>query len=227
MRVAVSAGAISSRLSGSEAGSDPETPGRKFDVVLADIADHSPAALLDAGNGSFYRPDGLRRLTAHLRPGGVFGLWSDDRPDAAFTERLAGVPGAASGGTGDLPQSPSGPAIHADGLHCAIGKRGGTMIDADLDLAVLRASLVARLEDLRAASGDVVREPPARGTRSDLGRPGVAHGRHAGAGHGAGDGTAAPRRGTADRGRHRPDRRRRVWLLHRLRRGNVRQNASR
>ena len=81
-------------LSGSEAGFDPETPGRKFDVVLADI-DHSPAALLDAGNGSFYRPDGLRRLTAHLRPGGVFGLWSDDRPDAAFTERLAGVFGAA------------------------------------------------------------------------------------------------------------------------------------
>ena len=81
-------------LSGSEAGFDPETPGRKFDVVLADI-DHSPAALLDAGNGSFYRPDGLRRLTAHLRPGGVFGLWSDDRPDAAFTERLAGVFGTA------------------------------------------------------------------------------------------------------------------------------------
>ena len=45
----------------------------------------------DAGNAAFYRPDGLRRLTAHLKPGGVFGLWSNEQPDAAFTDRLAGV----------------------------------------------------------------------------------------------------------------------------------------
>lgn len=81
-------------LSASEAGFDPDEPGRKFDVILVDI-DHSPEALLDAGSQSFYRPDGLRRLAAHLRPGGVFGLWSDDRPDARFTERLAAVFGTA------------------------------------------------------------------------------------------------------------------------------------
>ncbi len=77
-------------LTVSEAGFDPEKPGRTFDAILVDI-DHSPEALLDAGNASFYRPEGLRRLAAHLRPGGVFGLWSNDRPDAAFTARLAGV----------------------------------------------------------------------------------------------------------------------------------------
>ena len=77
-------------LSGSDAGFDPERPGRTFDAILVDI-DHSPEALLDAGSESFYRPEGLRRLATHLRPGGVFGLWSNDRPDEAFTVRLVGV----------------------------------------------------------------------------------------------------------------------------------------
>ncbi|OCW58559.1 spermidine synthase [Hoeflea olei] len=71
-------------------GFDPETPGRRFDAILLDI-DHSPDALLDARSESFYQPDGLRRLSAHLKPGGVFALWSDARPDPAFTERLASV----------------------------------------------------------------------------------------------------------------------------------------
>lgn len=65
-------------LAGSDAGFDPERPGRTFDAILVDI-DHSPEALLDAGSET------------HLRPGGVFGLWSNDRPDEAFTVRLAGV----------------------------------------------------------------------------------------------------------------------------------------
>ena len=77
-------------LAASEAGFDPDTPDRKFDAILVDI-DHSPEALLDAGSESFYRPDGLRRLATHLRPGGVFGLWSNDRSDDGFTARLAGV----------------------------------------------------------------------------------------------------------------------------------------
>lgn len=81
-------------LSASEAGFDPDRPGRKFDAILVDI-DHSPEALLDAGSEAFYRPDGLRRLATHLRPGGVFGLWSDDTPDVVFTERLADVFGEA------------------------------------------------------------------------------------------------------------------------------------
>ena len=77
-------------LADSEAGFDPDTPGRRFDAILVDI-DHSPELLLDARSRSFYRPDGLRRLKAHLRPGGVFGLWSNDRTDEAFVDRLACV----------------------------------------------------------------------------------------------------------------------------------------
>ena len=33
----------------------------------------------------------MRRLAAHLHPGGVFALWSNDPPDEAFTAVLAGV----------------------------------------------------------------------------------------------------------------------------------------
>src|SRR5476651_1096540 len=74
-------------LAASRAGFDPATPGRKFDAVLVDI-DHSPEALLDAGNAGFYSEDGLTQLATHLRPGGVFGLWSNELADASFTARL-------------------------------------------------------------------------------------------------------------------------------------------
>jgi spermidine synthase len=77
-------------LAASREGFDPAAPGRKFDAVLVDI-DHSPEALLDAGNASFYGEDGLARLAAHLRPDGVFGLWSNELPDDSFTARLARV----------------------------------------------------------------------------------------------------------------------------------------
>ena len=74
----------------SEVGFDGDAPGRAFDAILVDI-DHSPNFLLDPKNDSFYQPEGLRRLARHLRPGGVFGLWSDERPDDAFTARLGSV----------------------------------------------------------------------------------------------------------------------------------------
>ena len=35
--------------------------------------------------------EGLARLADHLKPGGVFALWSNDAPDAAFSEALASV----------------------------------------------------------------------------------------------------------------------------------------
>ena len=47
--------------------------------------------LLDPRSAPFYRPQGLRKLMAHLKPGGLFGLWSDAEPDEAFTARLASV----------------------------------------------------------------------------------------------------------------------------------------
>ncbi len=77
-------------LAASDAGFDPAAPGRRFDAVLVDI-DHSPDFLLDQGSASFYGEAGLARLANHLRPGGVFGLWSNELPDDAFTARLGRV----------------------------------------------------------------------------------------------------------------------------------------
>jgi spermidine synthase len=72
------------------AGYDPDAPGRVFDAVLLDI-DHAPDHLLHPDHGAFYTADGLRGLARHLRPGGVFGLWSNDPPAGAFTATLAEV----------------------------------------------------------------------------------------------------------------------------------------
>ena len=71
-------------------GFDSKQPGRHFDVILLDI-DHSPQALLDDRSRGFYQPEGLHNLLAHLRPGGVFALWSNEPPDPAFTQRLGSV----------------------------------------------------------------------------------------------------------------------------------------
>jgi spermidine synthase len=76
------------RLAAGDVGFDAIHPGRRFDAILVDI-DHSPDFLLDAANADFYAPAGLERLIAHLLPGGVFALWSNDPPDDAFTTRLA------------------------------------------------------------------------------------------------------------------------------------------
>ena len=70
-------------LAASGEGFDPDAPGRAFDAVLLDI-DHTPQHLLHPDHAPFYTEDGLRRLKGHLRPGGVFALWSDDPPDEGF-----------------------------------------------------------------------------------------------------------------------------------------------
>jgi spermidine synthase len=74
----------------SREGFDPQQPARRFHAVLLDI-DHSPSNLLDPRNAAFYQPEGLRALAAHLHPGGVFALWSDDPPDDEFLSALAAV----------------------------------------------------------------------------------------------------------------------------------------
>jgi hypothetical protein len=70
-----------------EGGFDPQQPGRRFDAILLDI-DHSPDGLLHSDHADFYRPAGLARLATHLRPGGVFALWSSEPPDEAFGAQL-------------------------------------------------------------------------------------------------------------------------------------------
>jgi spermidine synthase len=77
-------------LAASKEGFDPDEPARRFDAILVDI-DHSPDFLLDPQHANFYQPSGLKRLAAHLRAGGVFGLWSNELPDESFTARLAEV----------------------------------------------------------------------------------------------------------------------------------------
>lgn len=71
------------------AGDPPLLPGDappEFDAILVDI-DHPPGHLLDPSHASLYTPSGLRRLARHLRPEGVFALWSNDPPDAEFLSR--------------------------------------------------------------------------------------------------------------------------------------------
>ncbi|PQO24496.1 spermidine synthase [Rhodobacteraceae bacterium WD3A24] len=79
-------------MAASTGGFDEARPGRRFDAILVDI-DHAPSPdmLLDERSEGFYTPDGLAAMTRHLHPGGVFGLWSNDRPDAGVTEALATV----------------------------------------------------------------------------------------------------------------------------------------
>ncbi|MEQ8394753.1 spermidine synthase [Thalassobaculum sp.] len=77
-------------LAASADGFDPDRPGRPMDAILVDI-DHAPGDLLDSGSAGFYTPDGLAALARHLKPGGVFGLWSNEAPDPAFTDRLSGA----------------------------------------------------------------------------------------------------------------------------------------
>ena len=77
-------------LAGSEEGFDPDEPGRLHDAVLLDI-DHTPRHLLHPDHAPFYSVDGLQRLRSHLRPGGVFAMWSDDPPDEDFMALLRQV----------------------------------------------------------------------------------------------------------------------------------------
>ena len=88
-RCRFSEGDFFARAASSE-GFDERSPGRRFDVVLADI-DHTPEHFLDTGHNGFYREEGLRSAARHLLPGGVFGLWSNDPPDVRFTSRLERV----------------------------------------------------------------------------------------------------------------------------------------
>ena len=68
-------------------------PAETFDAILLDV-DHSPRHQLNPAHADLYTVDGLRRLTAHLAPEGVFALWSDDPPDDPFLADLEQVFGS-------------------------------------------------------------------------------------------------------------------------------------
>ncbi|RKS06985.1 hypothetical protein DFP74_2635 [Nocardiopsis sp. Huas11] len=70
-------------------GLGPSSPGARFHAVVVDI-DHSPRHLLNPAHAPFYEPEGTRRLAEHVRPGGVFTLWSNDPPDEAYLDVLRG-----------------------------------------------------------------------------------------------------------------------------------------
>ena len=101
-------------------GFDPAGPARLFHAILLDI-DHSPQRRLAAGNASLYEEAGLRRLAGALRPGGIFGLWSDDDGAAAMAARLARVFGEA----------------WAEPVHCAHPLRAGETVRQTIYLARL------------------------------------------------------------------------------------------
>lgn len=82
-------------LSSSPSGFDPTGSDRKSHAILVDI-DHSPRSLLHPAHAELYTPAGLRLLAAHLHPGGVFALWSNDPPDQDFLRALNQVFTAAA-----------------------------------------------------------------------------------------------------------------------------------
>jgi spermidine synthase len=58
-----------------------------YDAILVDI-DHSPDSVLESGHDAFYTESGMIRLSRWLKAGGVFGLWSADKPGETFVQSL-------------------------------------------------------------------------------------------------------------------------------------------
>jgi len=69
---------------------DPEHPANKHDAILLDI-DHTPTHVLHQTHTRFYSEEGLGELAQHLKPGGVFALWTDGAPEESFTSHLGKV----------------------------------------------------------------------------------------------------------------------------------------
>jgi spermidine synthase len=61
----------------------------KFDAVLLDV-DNGPGAFTDSGNAALYGDSGIAAISASLKPGGMFAVWSA-REDRKFEKRLRGA----------------------------------------------------------------------------------------------------------------------------------------
>jgi spermidine synthase len=68
--------------------SEPGPTDVRYDAILLDV-DHSPRHQLDPSHADLYTRQGLTALRRHLKPSGVFALWSDDPPDAEFMAVMA------------------------------------------------------------------------------------------------------------------------------------------
>ena len=65
-------------------------PSEQWDAILLDV-DHSTEHQLDPSHADLYTVEGLRAVARHLKPGGVFALWSDDPPLPSFMAALGEV----------------------------------------------------------------------------------------------------------------------------------------
>lgn len=61
--------------------------GRGHDAIIVDI-DHSTTHFIDDASADFYSAEAIVQMTAHLRSGGIFALWSTDAEDPAFTAAM-------------------------------------------------------------------------------------------------------------------------------------------
>ena len=67
---------------------EPDATDPLYDAILLDV-DHSPRHQLDPSHADLYTEAGLLALSRHLKPSGVFALWSDDPPDHEFMAVMA------------------------------------------------------------------------------------------------------------------------------------------
>jgi spermidine synthase len=77
-RVTVHAVDLAAFLKGLRTHAIAPPPGDGWLALILDM-DEGPGAISRAGNDAFYRDDGIERLEAALRPGGVLALWSAAR----------------------------------------------------------------------------------------------------------------------------------------------------
>ena len=59
-------------------------------AILLDV-DRSPRHQLDPSHADLYTVGEMHAVSLHLKPDGVFALWSDDPPDGEFLARASGV----------------------------------------------------------------------------------------------------------------------------------------